>query len=68
MFCIIESSILQHVHAYMSFNEHIYNEMLLIIENKGFTMVGKKLNNFGMISLRHAEGSDFGDEIAQELG
>ena len=52
----------------MSFNEHIYNERLLIIENKVFTMVGKKLNDFGMISPRQAEGNNFGDEIAQELG
>ena len=31
-------------------------------------MVGKKLNEFGMISPRRVEGNDFGDEIAQELG
>ena len=31
-------------------------------------MVGKKLNDFGMIIPRRAEGNDFGDEIAQELG
>ena len=30
-------------------------------------MVGKKLNDFGMIIPRRAEGNDFGDEIAQEL-
>ena len=42
--------------------------MLLIIENKVFTMVGKKLNDFGMVSPRRAKGNDFGDEIAQELG
>ena len=46
MFCIVESNILQQVHADMSLNEHIYNEMLLIIENKVFAMVGKKLNDF----------------------
>ena len=52
----------------MSFNEHIYNERLLIIENKVFAMVGNKLNDFGIISPQRAEGNDFGDENAQELG
>ncbi|GFX94402.1 ATP-dependent DNA helicase [Trichonephila clavipes] len=32
---------LQQVHTDMTFNEHIYNETLIIIENKVFTMVGK---------------------------
>ena len=49
MFCSIESNILQQVHADKCFNEHIYKEMQLIIENKVFTMVAKKLYDFGMI-------------------
>jgi hypothetical protein len=65
MFSIIKISILQQAHADMSFNVHIYNEMLLIIENKVFTMDDKKLNDFGMISPRRAKGNCFGDEIAQ---
>ena len=31
-------------------------------------MVGKKLNDFGMISPRRAEGKDFDYEISHELG
>ena len=35
---------------------------------KVFTILGEKLNYFGMISPRQAEENNFGDEIAQELG
>ena len=42
--------------------------MLLIIENKVFTIVGKKLDDFGMISPRRAEGNYFRDENSKELG
>ncbi|GFS42990.1 uncharacterized protein TNIN_267271 [Trichonephila inaurata madagascariensis] len=47
---------IQQVHAAMTFNQHIYNETLIISENKVITMVGKKLHDFGMISSREVDG------------
>ncbi|GFX52342.1 uncharacterized protein TNCV_4323601 [Trichonephila clavipes] len=57
---------LQQVHTDMTFNEHIYNEKLIIIENKVFTMVWKKLDDFGMQSPRRGNKDNF-NEIAREL-
>ncbi|KFM70171.1 hypothetical protein X975_05036, partial [Stegodyphus mimosarum] len=51
----------------MAFNEPIYNEALIIIENKVLTMVGKKLQDFGMFSSRRSDENFFNDEIAREL-
>ncbi|KFM73062.1 hypothetical protein X975_04048, partial [Stegodyphus mimosarum] len=56
---------MQRVHAHMTFNEPIYNEALIIIENKVLTRVGKKLQDFGMLS--RSDGNYFNDEIAREL-
>ncbi|GFT32790.1 ATP-dependent DNA helicase [Trichonephila clavipes] len=58
---------LQQVHTYMTFNEHIYKETLIIIENKVSTMVGKKLDDFGMQSPRRDNRDNFNNEIAREL-
>ncbi|GFU15999.1 uncharacterized protein TNCV_1299691 [Trichonephila clavipes] len=58
---------LQQVHADMAFKEFIYNETLIIIENKVFTMVGKKPRDFGMIISRRVDGNDFDNEIARGL-
>ncbi|GFW33675.1 ATP-dependent DNA helicase [Trichonephila clavipes] len=59
---------LQQVHGDMPINEQIYNLFLIIIENKVFTTVEKKLNDFGMISPRRVNKNDFVNEIARELG
>ncbi|GFY70103.1 uncharacterized protein TNIN_177071 [Trichonephila inaurata madagascariensis] len=58
---------LQQIHADMPFSEQIYNETLIIIENKVFIMVGKKLHDFGLISPLRVDGKDFDNEIAREL-
>ncbi|XP_035220707.1 uncharacterized protein LOC118193688 [Stegodyphus dumicola] len=58
---------LQRIHAHMNFNEHIYNEALIIIENKIFTLMGKKLQDFGILSPRRSDKNYFNDEIAQEF-
>ncbi|GFW18248.1 ATP-dependent DNA helicase [Trichonephila clavipes] len=58
---------LQQVHTYMTFNDHIYNETLIIIENKVFTMVGKILDDFGIQSPRRDNRDNFNNEIAREL-
>ena len=66
MFCIIEStaaSTCRYVFQWTHLQQNATNNWKQV-----FTMVGKKLNDFGMISPRWAEGNDFGDEIAQELG
>ncbi|KFM68402.1 hypothetical protein X975_22704, partial [Stegodyphus mimosarum] len=55
---------LQRVHAHMTFNDHIHNVALIIIENKVLTMVGKKLQDFGMLSPRRPDDSYFNDKIA----
>ncbi|XP_049316937.1 uncharacterized protein LOC125779708 [Bactrocera dorsalis] len=58
---------LQQVHTDITFNEHVYIKTLIIIENKVFTMVGKKLDDFGMSSPRRDNMDDFDNEIAREL-
>ncbi|GFX98538.1 ATP-dependent DNA helicase [Trichonephila clavipes] len=58
---------LQQVHTDMTFNQHIYNETLIIIENKVFTIVGKILDDFGMQSPRRDNKDNFNNEIAREL-
>lgn len=58
---------LQQVHTDMTSNEHIYNKTLIIIENKVFTMVEKKLDDFGMQSPRRDNTDHYNNEIAQEL-
>ncbi|KFM57469.1 ATP-dependent DNA helicase PIF1, partial [Stegodyphus mimosarum] len=56
---------LKRVYAHMTFNEHIYNEALIIIEKKALIMVGKKLQDFG--SPRRLDENYFNDEIAREV-
>ncbi|KFM64083.1 hypothetical protein X975_02616, partial [Stegodyphus mimosarum] len=58
---------LQRLNADMTFNEHTYNEALIIIENKVLTMVREKLQDFGMLSQRRSDENYFNDEIAREL-
>ncbi|GFX80160.1 ATP-dependent DNA helicase [Trichonephila clavipes] len=61
---------LQQVRADIPFNYQIYNETLIIIENKVFTMVGGKnyIHDVGMICPRRVDGNDFDNETARELG
>ncbi|GFY57949.1 uncharacterized protein TNIN_284071 [Trichonephila inaurata madagascariensis] len=59
---------LQQVHGDMLITEQIYNETLIINENKVFTTVEMKLHDFGMISPQRIDRNDFDNKIARELG
>ncbi|GFS61520.1 uncharacterized protein TNCV_4312281 [Trichonephila clavipes] len=50
---------LRQIHTDMPFNELIYNETLIIIENMVLAMVGKKLHDFRLISSLRVDGNDF---------